>query len=247
MNAGKDLPMSFSRRDMLRAGLGAASAAIADSVFVSQVGAAEAPLGYTLPKLPYAFNALEPHIDTKTMEIHHDKHHAAYVDNLNKALAAHPELMKKDPIKLISEIDDVPADIRQAVINNGGGHVNHSLFWQMMAPKAGGAPKGEVAKAIEKSFGSLDAFKTQFADAGMKRFGSGWAWLIAAPDGSLSIISSANQDSPYMEGKMPILGLDVWEHAYYLKHQNKRADYVTAWWNVVNWDFVNELYAKAKA
>jgi Fe-Mn family superoxide dismutase len=239
--------MSFNRRDMLRAGIGAASAAIADRVFVSQVSAAEAPLGYTLPKLPYAYNALEPHIDTRTMEIHHDKHHAAYVDNLNKALAGHADLMKKDPITLVSEIDDVPADIRQAVINNGCGHVNHSLFWQMMAPKAGGAPKGDVAKAIEKSFGSLDAFKMQFADAGMKRFGSGWAWLIAAPDGSLSIVSSANQDSPYMEGKTPILGLDVWEHAYYLKHQNKRADYVTAWWNVVNWDFVNELYAKAKS
>lgn len=239
--------MSFSRRDMLRAGLGAASAAIADRVFVSQVSAAEAPLVYTLPKLPYAFNALEPHIDAKTMEIHHDKHHAAYVDNLNKALAGHPELMKKDPIALISEIDDVPADIRQAVINNGGGHVNHSLFWQMMSPKAGGAPQGEVAKAIEKSFGSAGAFKTQFADAGMKRFGSGWAWLIAAPDGGLTIVSSANQDSPYMEGKTPILGLDVWEHAYYLKHQNKRADYVAAWWNVVNWDFVNELYAKSKS
>jgi superoxide dismutase, Fe-Mn family len=238
--------MSFSRRDILRAGLGAASAAMADRVFVSQVGAADVKLGYTLPKLPYAFNALEPHIDAKTMEIHHDKHHQAYVDNLNKALAGHPELMKKDPITLLSEIDDVPADIRQAVINNGGGHVNHSLFWQMMAPKAGGAPTGDVAKAIVKSFGSVDAFKTRFADAGMKRFGSGWAWLLAAPDGSLSIVSSANQDSPYMEGKTPILGLDVWEHAYYLKHQNKRADYVTAWWNVVNWDFVNELYAKAK-
>jgi Fe-Mn family superoxide dismutase len=232
---------------MLRASLGAASAAIADRVFVSEVGAAEAKLGYTLPKLPYAFNALEPHIDAKTMEIHHDRHHATYVENLNKALAGRAELMRKDPITLLREIDTVPADIRQAVINNGGGHVNHSLFWQMMAPKAGGAPTGEVAKAIDKSFGSFDAFKTQFADAAMKRFGSGWAWLIAGPDGRLTIASSANQDSPYMEGKTPILGLDVWEHAYYLKHQNKRADYVTAWWNVVNWDFVNELYAKAKA
>jgi Fe-Mn family superoxide dismutase len=232
---------------MLRAGLGAASAAIADRVFISEVAAAEAKLGYTLPKLPYAVNALEPHIDAKTMEIHHGKHHAAYVDNLNKALASHPELKKKDPVTLLREIDDVPADIRQAVINNGGGHVNHSLFWQMMAPKAGGAPKGDVAKVIEKSFGSFDAFKTQFADAGMKRFGSGWAWLIAEPDGKLSIISTANQDSPLMEGQSPILGLDVWEHAYYLKHQNRRADYITAWWNVVNWDFVNELYAKAKS
>jgi Fe-Mn family superoxide dismutase len=231
---------------MLRAGLGAASAAIADRVFVSEVGAGEVKLGYTLPKLPYAFNALEPHIDAKTMEIHHDRHHAAYIENLKKALASHPELLKKDPITLLREIDDVPTDIRQAVINNGGGHVNHSFFWQMMAPKAGGSPKGDVSKGIEKSFGSFDAFKTQFADAGMKRFGSGWAWLIAEPGGKLSIISTANQDSPYMEGQSPILGLDVWEHAYYLKHQNKRADYIAAWWNVVNWDFVNELYAKAK-
>jgi Fe-Mn family superoxide dismutase len=232
---------------MLRAGLGAASAAIADRVLVSEVGAAEAKLGYTLPKLPYAFNALEPHIDAKTMEIHHGRHHQAYVDNLDKALAAHPELMKKDPITLLREIDDVPADIRQAVINNGGGHVNHSLFWQMMAPNAGGAPKGDVAKAIEKSFGSFDAFKTQFADAGMKRFGSGWAWLIAEPGGKLSIVSTANQDSPFMEGKTPVLGLDVWEHAYYLKHQNKRADYIMAWWNVVNWVSVSELYARAQS
>jgi superoxide dismutase, Fe-Mn family len=238
--------MSFNRRDVLRAGLGVASAAIADRVFVSQVRAAEAKLDYTLPKLPYAFNALEPHIDAKTMEIHHDKHHAAYVDNLNKALASRAELKRKDPITLLMEIDTVPQDIRQAVINNGGGHVNHSLFWQMMAPKAGGAPKSQVAEAIEESFGGFDEFKTQFADVAMKRFGSGWAWLIAEPGGKLSITSTANQDSPYMEGKSPILGLDVWEHAYYLKHQNKRADYVAAWWNVVNWDFVNQLYAKAQ-
>jgi superoxide dismutase, Fe-Mn family len=239
--------MSFNRRQILRAGLGVASAAIADRVFVSAVAAAETKLGYTLPKLPYAYNALEPHVDAKTMEIHHGKHHATYVDNLNKALAAHPSLMKKDPVTLIMEIDEVPADIRQAVINNGGGHVNHSLFWQMMAPKAGGAPTGDVAKAITKSFGSVDAFKTQFADAATKRFGSGWAWLIAEPGGKLSIISTANQDSPYMEGKTPILGLDVWEHAYYLKHQNKRPEYIQAFWNVVNWDFVNDLYAKAKS
>lgn len=238
--------MSFNRRDMLRAGLGAASAALADKIFVSQVSAADTTLGYTLPKLPYAFDALEPHIDAKTMEIHHDKHHAAYVDNLNKALASHPQLLKKDPIRLLKEIDEVPADIKQAVINNGGGHVNHSLFWKWMAPNAGGPPKGEVAKAIDKSFGSFDAFKTQFADAGMKRFGSGWAWLIAEPGGELAIISTANQDSPYMEGKTPILGLDVWEHAYYLKQQNKRGDYINEWWNLVNWDFVNELYAQAK-
>jgi superoxide dismutase, Fe-Mn family len=241
--------MSFNRRDMLRAGLGVASAALADRVFVSQVGAAEAELGYTLPKLPYAYNALEPHIDARTMEIHHDKHHAAYVDNLNKALAGSPELKKKDPITLIREISEVPEAIRQTVINNGGGHVNHSLFWQMMAPKAGGPPTGDVAAAIDKSFGNFNDFKTQFADAGMKRFGSGWAWLTVGDNGKLEISSTANQDSPLMigGGKMPILGLDVWEHAYYLKHQNKRADYITAWWNVVNWDFVNELYAKAKS
>jgi Fe-Mn family superoxide dismutase len=239
--------MSFNRRDMLRAGLGAASAAFADRVFVSEVSAAEASIGYTLPKLPYAFSALEPYIDAKTMEIHHDRHHQAYVDNLNKALASRAELKRKDPITLLKEIDTVPEDIRQAVINNGGGHVNHSLFWQMMAPKAGGPPKGDVAAAIKESFGSFDAFKTQFADAAAKRFGSGWAWLIAEPGGKLAITSTANQDSPYMEGQSPILGLDVWEHAYYLKYQNKRPDYVNAWWNVVNWDFVNQLYAKANS
>jgi len=241
--------MSFNRRDILRAGLGAASAAIADRVFVSQVEAAEAPLGYTLPKLPYAFNALEPHVDAKTMEIHHDKHHAAYVDKLNEALAKHPELKKKDPVTLIREIAEVPEDIRQAVVNNGGGHVNHSLFWQMMKPKGGGNPTGEVAKAIDASFGSFKDFQTQFADAAMKRFGSGWAWLVVGDNGKLEIVSTANQDSPLMtgEGKMPILGLDVWEHAYYLKHQNKRADYVTSWWNVVNWDFVNDQLSKAKS
>jgi Fe-Mn family superoxide dismutase len=233
---------------MLRAGLGAASAAIAERVLVSEVGAAEKPGRITLPKLPYAVDALEPHIDAKTMEIHHDKHHAAYVDNLNKALANHPRLQQIRPVMLLQSTDKLPDDIRQAVINNGGGHVNHSLFWQMMAPKSGGAPKGDVANAIEKSFGSFYAFKTQFAEAGMKRFGSGWAWLIANPDGSkpLAIVSTANQDNPIMTGNSPILGLDVWEHAYYLKYQNKRADYITAWWNVVNWDFVNELYAKAK-
>jgi Fe-Mn family superoxide dismutase len=233
---------------MLRAGLGAASAAIADRVLVSEVAAGQTPGRITLPKLPYAFDALEPHIDAKTMEIHHGKHHAAYIDNLNKALANHPRLQQIRPAMLLQSTDKLPEDIRQAVINNGGGHVNHSLFWQMMAPKAGGAPKGDVAKAIEKSFGSFDAFKTQFADAGMKRFGSGWAWLIANPDGNkpLAIVSTANQDNPIMTGNSPILGLDVWEHAYYLKYQNKRADYITAWWNVVNWDFVNELYGKAK-
>jgi Fe-Mn family superoxide dismutase len=249
IDAGKEPTVSFNRRQILRAGLGVASAAIADRVFVSEVSAAgaESKLGYTLPPLPYAYNALEPHIDTKTMEIHHDKHHAAYVDNLNKALANHPKLLKKDPVTLIREINDVPEDIRQAVINNGGGHVNHSLFWQMMAPNAGGPATGDVGKAIQKAFGNFEDFKTQFADAGIKRFGSGWAWLITEPSGKLQIVSTANQDSPYMIGKGQnvLLGVDVWEHAYYLKYQNKRPDYLKAWWNVVNWDFVNDLYAKA--
>jgi Fe-Mn family superoxide dismutase len=245
--------MSFSRREMLRAGIGVASAAFADRLFVSQVGAAEVEIEYTLPKLPYAFDALEPHIDARTMQIHHDKHHAAYVENLNKALANDLQLTKKDPITLLREIDSVPADIRQAVINNGGGHVNHTLFWQMMSPNfpkgvtARREPTGDVAKAIARAFASFDDFKTAFSDAGMKRFGSGWAWLVADRDGKLQVISTANQDSPYMAGQHPILGVDVWEHAYYLKYQNMRADYIKAWWNVVNWDFVNELYGQATA
>jgi Fe-Mn family superoxide dismutase len=238
--------MSFNRRDMLRAGIGVASAALADKFLVSQVEAAQAAGPITLPKLPYAYDALEPHIDARTMEIHHDKHHAAYVDNLNKALAAHPELQQIRPVKLLQDIEKVPADIRQAVINNGGGHVNHSLFWQMMAPNAGGEPNGDVAKAIANTFGTFDQCKATLSDAGMKRFGSGWAWLIVEPNNQLAVISTANQDSPIMAGQRPILGVDVWEHAYYLKYQNMRADYIKAWWNVVNWDFVNELYAQAK-
>jgi superoxide dismutase, Fe-Mn family len=241
--------MSFSRREMLRAGLGVASAALADKFMVSEAAAQQAPTGpITLPKLPYAFDALEPHIDAKTMEIHHDKHHQAYVDNYNKAVAAHPRLQQVRPAQLLKDPSKLPEDVRQAIINNGGGHVNHSLFWQMMAPNAGGPPTGDVAKAIDQSFGSFDAFKTQFADVGMKRFGSGWAWLIANPDGDkpLAIVSTANQDTPISTGNQPILGVDVWEHAYYLKFQNRRADYITAWWNVVNWDFVNQLYEQAK-
>ena len=241
--------MNPNRRDVLRAGVGVASLAFADRLLVSGSRADEPVSGYTLPKLPYAFDALEPHIDARTMEIHHDKHHAAYVDNLNKALAGHPELMNKTPITLLREIDQVPADIRQTVINNGGGHVNHTLFWQMMAPNAGGAPSGDVAKGIDRAFGTFDAFKLQFGDAAMKRFGSGWAWLIIDHGGKLAVVSTANQDSPLMigRGQYVILGIDVWEHAYYLKYQNRRADYIQAWWNVVNWDFVNELYEQAKA
>lgn len=238
--------MSMNRRQVLRAGVSLASLAVAEKLMVTGIPAAPLKFGYTLPKLPYAFDALEPHIDARTMEIHHDKHHAAYVDNLNKALAVHPELQQKDPVTLLREINNVPADIRQTVINNGGGHVNHSLFWNMMSPNGGGKPKGELAKAIDAAFGGFDNFKTQFSDAAMKRFGSGWSWLVVGPDSKLEVISTANQDSPYMSGQMPILGLDVWEHAYYLKYQNRRADYVQAWWNVVNWDFANELYAQAR-
>jgi superoxide dismutase, Fe-Mn family len=195
-------------------------------------------LPYELPPLPYAFNALEPHIDEQTMRIHHDKHHGAYVTNLNAAVEKHPDLQAKSPEDLLRAINSVPEAIRTAVRNNGGGHVNHTMFWEIMAPSAGGGPAGRIADAIKGTFGGFDAFKEQFAKAAMGRFGSGWAWLVDA-GGKLAIESTANQDSPLMEGKWPVFGLDVWEHAYYLKYQNRRADYVNAWWNVVNWEAVN--------
>lgn len=241
--------MSFNRRDMLRAGLGVASAALADKLTVSQTAAAEAATGgkITVPKLPYAYDALEPHIDAETMKIHHDKHHQAYVDKLNDALAKYPQLQQVRPAELLQDPSKLPEDVRQAIVNNGGGHVNHSLFWQMMAPSAGGPPTGEIAKAIDGTFGSFDKFKAAFNEAAAKRFGSGWAWLVADKDGKLQIVSTANQDSPISLGMKPILGLDVWEHAYYLKYQNKRPDYVSSWWNVVNWDFVNDLYSQSKS
>jgi len=199
-------------------------------------------MAFELPALPYAFNALEPHIDARTMEIHHDKHHAGYVNNLNKALEGHPDLQSKSLEQLLGSLDSLPENIRTAVRNNGGGHSNHSLFWQIMAPNAGGAPSGALAAAINKAFGSFDAFKDQFAAAGGSRFGSGWAWLLVAADGSLSISSTPNQDSPLMEGKKAVLGIDVWEHAYYLNYQNRRPDYIKAWWNVVNWAEVARRY-----
>lgn len=206
---------------------------------------APSPTGpYTLPPLPYAYDALNPSIDTETMKIHHDKHHKAYVDNANKLLADHPELAKLTPEELLKDLDEAPESIRTGLRNNVGGHVNHSLFWQMMSPKGGGEPKGELADAIKKQFGSFAEFQKKFNEAAMKRFGSGWAWLVL-DDGKLEITSTANQDSPIMEDEEPILGLDVWEHAYYLKYQNRRPEYVTAWWNVVNWDFANSLYQKA--
>jgi len=192
---------------------------------------------YTLPALPYAFDALEPHIDAQTMQIHHGKHHQAYVNNLNAALEKAPEWQKRGLSEIMGSLDKVPEAVRTAVRNNGGGHWNHSAFWKLMAPKAGGAPKGDVADLIAKSFGGLDKFKEQFAAAAMSRFGSGWAWLVFDA-GKLAIMSTANQDNPAMEKKAAILGLDVWEHAYYLKYQNRRADYIGAWWNVVNWEQV---------
>ena len=200
-------------------------------------------MAHQLPPLPYDFAALEPHIDAQTMQIHHGKHHQAYVNNLNAALEKYPALQAKSAEDLIKDLSAVPDDIRTAVRNNGGGHVNHSMFWKLMAPGAGGAPAGAVADAISSSFGSFDSFKEQFAKAGVGRFGSGWAWLVDT-GGKLSIESSANQDNPSMDGKKAILGLDVWEHAYYLKYQNRRPDYIGAWWNVVNWAEVARLYGR---
>jgi len=198
-------------------------------------------MAHSVPPLPYDYNALEPHIDEQTMRIHHDKHHAAYVNNLNAALEKHPELQNKSADDLVKGINTVPEDIRAAVRNNGGGHVNHTMFWEIMGPGKGGAPSGPIADAIKSTFGDFEKFKAQLNDAGVKRFGSGWAWLIDV-GGKLAIESTANQDSPLMEGKKPILGVDVWEHAYYLKYQNRRPDYLAAWWNVVNWDAVNKRF-----
>jgi Fe-Mn family superoxide dismutase len=198
-------------------------------------------MAHEVPPLPYDYNALEPHIDEQTMRIHHDKHHAAYVTNLNAALEKHPDLQKKSIEDLLKSINSVPEDIRTAVRNNGGGHANHTMFWEIMGPGKGGAPAGALGDAIKSSFGDFETFEKQMNDAGVKRFGSGWAWLIDA-GGKLVIESTANQDSPIMEGKKPILGIDVWEHAYYLKYQNRRPDYLAAWWNVVNWDAVAKRF-----
>jgi Fe-Mn family superoxide dismutase len=195
-------------------------------------------MSHQLPPLPYDAAALEPHIDAQTMQIHHGKHHAAYVNNLNAALEKHSSLQGKSAEELIKSLSSVPEDIRGAVRNNGGGHVNHTMFWQIMGPGKGGAPTGAIATVISGKFGGFDAFKEQMNKAGVGRFGSGWVWLVDA-NGTLAIESTANQDNPLMEGKRPIFGIDVWEHAYYLKYQNRRPDYLAAWWNVVNWDEVN--------
>lgn len=201
---------------------------------------------HQLPDLPYAFNALEPHIDARTMEIHHDKHHAAYVANLNKALDGHPDLAAKSVEDLLGGIDGVPAAIRAAVRNHGGGHANHSLFWRVMSPDGGGAPDGALAAAIDRDLGGFTAFKEKLSAVAGGQFGSGWGWLAVA-GGKLEVLATANQDSPLMEGKTPILGVDVWEHAYYLHYQNRRADYLAAWWNAIHWSEVARRHAQATA
>lgn len=243
----------MTRRQAIKATALVTAAAASGPGLIAQAQPTATPAGaFTLPALPYALDALEPHIDARTMEIHHGKHHKAYVDNLNKAVAELPALGKEPVEVLLLNLNSaVPEKIRTAVRNNGGGHLNHSLFWQMMKKGGGGEPKAELAKAIETNFGSLAAFKEGFAKAALGRFGSGWAWLVTN-QGKLEIVSTANQDSPVMGQEVAgcaggiLLGLDVWEHAYYLKYQNKRADYITAWWNVVNWDFVAERHAKLK-
>ena len=200
---------------------------------------------YTLPDLPYAYDALEPYIDEETMHLHHDKYHNTYVTNLNAAIEKYPELGEKTIEELLSDMDAIPTDIKTAVRNNGGGHANHSFFWEIMAPNAGGEPTGEIKEAINEAFGDFSSFKEEFKKAAVGRFGSGWAWLVME-NGKLAITSTANQDSPLMEGKTPILGLDVWEHAYYLKYKNVRPDYIAAFWNVINWDEVNKRFEAAK-
>ncbi|GAB4174299.1 MAG: superoxide dismutase [Terrimicrobiaceae bacterium] len=236
-----------SRRDSFQIGLGALALAFFGPKFgaFAQAPAADpAPSGpFQLPPLPYSYEALEPAIDATTMRIHHDKHHKAYVDNANRLLADLPQFEGMSPDKVILNLDKAPEAVRKGLIDNVGGHINHTLFWQMMAPGAGGPPTGAVKEAIEKTFGSFEAFQKELQTAGMKRFGSGWAWLVKDKDGKLSIISTPNQDPPIMNGLKPLLGVDVWEHAYYLNYQNRRADYLTAWWNTVNWDFVNNQLA----
>jgi superoxide dismutase, Fe-Mn family len=247
---------SVSRRDALKTiGAGAAflglsalsargAAAASNPVASSPAGSNATVQPFTLPKLGYAYDALEPHIDARTMEIHHTKHHQAYIDNANKALADAPELRKLSAEDILRNLATVPEKIRTTLRNNVGGHVNHAFFWRVIGPGGGGAPAGDLAGAIDKNFGSFSAFKTQFADAATKRFGSGWAWLVAK-NGALSVVSTANQDSPMADGSAPLLGLDVWEHAYYLKYQNRRAEYIGAFWNVVNWREVAANYTSA--
>ncbi len=203
-------------------------------------------MAYELPALPYPYDALEPYIDAKTMEIHHTKHHRAYITNVNKALEGHPELAKLSVEDLLKNVQKVPQEIRQTVINNGGGHANHSLFWPIMGKGKGGEPKGDLAEEIKKTFGDFAGFKEKLSNAALTRFGSGWGWLVLDSGGALQVVSTANQDNPLLNGQVAILGIDVWEHAYYLKYQNRRADYIAAWWSVVNWDRAANIYASAR-
>jgi Fe-Mn family superoxide dismutase len=253
MNANN--PSEMSRRDALKTlGAGvtlAGFAAMTGRAFATATDAAPAAApaptagpaisAWQLPKLGYGFDALQPHIDAQTMEIHYTKHHQAYITNAKKILESHPDLLAKGPTALVRNLDSVPESIRTGIRNNAGGHVNHTFFWTILGPNAGGVPTNTVGEAITKQFGSFDDFKKQFTEAAMKRFGSGWAWL-SAKDGKLQIVSTANQDTPLSDGGAPLLGLDVWEHAYYLHYQNRRADYVTAFWNVVNWPQVDTYY-----
>jgi Fe-Mn family superoxide dismutase len=203
-------------------------------------------MAYELPSLSYPFNALEPHIDAKTMEIHHDKHHQAYITNANKALEGHPDLAAKSVDDLLADLNKVPESIRTVLRNNAGGHSNHTFFWKIIGPNAGGSPKGKLVEAIDSAFGSFDQFKEEFQKAAVGRFGSGWAWLVVNKEGKLQITSTANQDSPVSDGLKPVIGVDVWEHAYYLLYQNRRPDYLKAWWNVVNWDQAEKYFQAAK-
>jgi len=244
----------MTRRQAIKTTALASAAAAALPIVNAQqptpvIAATPAAGPFTLPPLPYAFDALEPHIDARTMEIHHDKHHQAYVTNLNKALAGHAELQAKSVEELLRGLATLPETIRVAVQNNGGGHYNHSLFWQMMKKNGGGEPIGELAGALDKKFKSFSGFKDDFTKAATTRFGSGWAWLVLGPDKQLGIESSANQDSPMSSGagKNVLLGIDVWEHAYYLKYQNRRPEYIAAWFNVINWDFVSDRFQKLAA
>lgn len=248
-----------SRRTFLTTAAAVVTGAIAADVFGAATTPAAGTSGTTgsvtatpppasgphkVPPLPYDYDALEPHIDKLTMQLHHDKHHAAYVSKLNDAIAPYPELAQKSAEELIKSLNELPEAIRTAVRNNGGGHVNHTMFWEIMTPGGPGNPSGELAEAVKGAFNSFDELKTKFNDAGVKRFGSGWVWLIRNKDGKLEIISTANQDSPLMDGQQPILGNDVWEHAYYLKYQNRRPEYLAAWWKVLNWDKVAERFKK---
>lgn len=238
--------MMLNRRNFLIL-LGAATSATALGVLPRQAIAQADDGPFKVIPLAYAYNALEPYIDEETMKFHHDKHYAAYTKNLNAAISKYPQLKSKSAEELLKDINSLPADIQTTVRNNGGGYVNHTMFWEIMGPNGGGKPKGEIGKAIEQQFGSFEDFQEAFNDAGNKRFGSGWAWLVLDKNGKLKVISSANQDSPIMEGLYPIMGNDVWEHAYYLKYRNLRGEYLKQWWNVVNWDEVNKRFLKAKS